>query len=431
MFGLVILAILVTWLLAEIFFYALIRCVLLPKLERPTENQVAWFKKPDDILRGAFQLIKQHSHYYTFHDFVSGFCNKANIKHIHSTHFERFLAWAIYGAHIDNLSAEEKNVVTSLQLDASTVFDMNWAEEASPEITHCKFSLEDLDYIHHPLLLHAFFRMTEWYYTMKHLRTCGYTKQSFGTATYWIKEVPTSSLSPIIIFHGICSGWFSYATLIEGICKNRTVILYDNDSIKHCSMNFHVQTAHELCDNLRGILRLHKIEQITVCGHSWGTFWAGWVVRIVPELINHMVLVDPVCLTIFFPESTYTLLYKPSVSLNDYLVEYFVRGDLSISYVVRRHFIWYNSVLGLDEIPHNMNTTFVLSSDDKLVPFSIVSKMIDDFVKRVGQNCTHITKVVWHNKDHAYGTNDKKCVSELNEIMLKIKRKQTLKPKLD
>jgi pimeloyl-ACP methyl ester carboxylesterase len=402
-----------TWILSEIIFYAFIKYKVLPKLESPPEKQVAWFTRPDEILRYAFQLMTRHSPHYTFHQFVSGFCHMSDIQQIHSTNFEKFLAFSVYQSHIEDLSIAEKEVISSLQTDASVAFDMKWSDEIVPETRHCKFSLEKLDYIHHPLIVHMRFHGAEWMFQITHLISRGYTKKSIGTATYWIKEVPDSPLSPILLFHGICSGWISYSVLIEEIGKNRTVILYDNDSIKHCSMNFHVQTAHELCQNLRELLKQHKIQKITVCGHSWGTFLAGWVVRLAPECIYQLILIDPVCLTIFFPESTYVILYKPSVSFYDYLMEYFVRGDLAITYSVRRQFYWYNSVLRLDEIPEGIRTRFILSDKDELVPFSIASEMIDDFIKERGD--MH-TKVVWHNKGHAYGPIDMNCVKDIMNI---------------
>ena len=53
----------------------------------------------------------------------------------------------------------------------------------------------------------------------------------------------------------------------------------------------------EVVTDVRGILRRHGIRHCAVGGHSYGTIWAGWIIRALREEVKQAILLDPVRLS--------------------------------------------------------------------------------------------------------------------------------------
>lgn len=400
-------------LIFELCYYAYVKLILVPRLETPCQRHTIWFKKPFELVGAVYALLETSSS-YTFEDFLSGFCLKQDVSKISSHTFERLLSWIIYMSHIDDVTTDEKEVITMLQNEATNKFGIDLCPDAASTTAYCKFNLENFDYIHHPFSLLVLVSSFEYFYVYKNLHSVGFKLKEFGTTSYWIREVKDSTVTPLVVFHGICPGWITYDAVISEICVNRTVILYNNYSSRYSTLSydFHVQTAHEVTSTLKGILQQHSLELVTIFGHSWGSFLAGWVIRLAPEIVFHVILADPVCLTFVLPDTTYYILYKPPENFQDYLVKYFVRGDLVITHTLHRFFGWHNFFLELSDIPDSVGVTIAMSTDDELIPFKVLSEMVDRFVeKRTASNCFHTSKIVWKDKAHAYGTYEQKTMA--------------------
>ena len=50
----------------------------------------------------------------------------------------------------------------------------------------------------------------------------------------------------------------------------------------------------EVVADLRCILGKHGIRHCAVGGHSYGTIWAGWIIRALREHVKQAILLDPV-----------------------------------------------------------------------------------------------------------------------------------------
>ena len=111
-------------------------------------------------------------------------------------------------------------------------------------------------------------------------------------------------------------------------------------------------------------------------------YLAGWVIRINPQVVQHLVLVDPVCFVATFPETCYTVLYKPSVTTEDRLLAYFLRADLTLSHTLHRTTAWYNIYFSFDYIPDDIAVTVGLASGDILLSFAALDKMSDMFIEK-------------------------------------------------
>ena len=79
---------------------------------------------------------------------------------------------------------------------------------------------------------------------------------------------------------------------------------------------------------------------MSIVSHSWGTFLAGWIARLKPELVSHLTLIEPIAINVELFETTFSVLYKQGCGLDEVLMYLFVRNDITISNNLRRHFAW-------------------------------------------------------------------------------------------
>jgi pimeloyl-ACP methyl ester carboxylesterase len=118
-------------------------------------------------------------------------------------------------------------------------------------------------------------------------------------------------------------------------------------------------------------------EPIDFIGHSYGSFVINYVVQTSPEIIRKIALIDPVALTIILPKSPYELMYRAPVQFADHLLNYFVRSDLNISHMLKRHFCWYNGAIPFHEIPPHIQTIIGIATDDILIDFDTLNYLLD------------------------------------------------------
>src|SRR3546814_675759 len=88
------------------------------------------------------------------------------------------------------------------------------------------------------------------------------------------------------MFHGICSGWIAYLSLIYEYAKNpnRAILLVDYPYIT-MKMRFDVLPPEIFIERVCGILEKHHIARTAVVGHSYGTVIATWLVHARPDVV--------------------------------------------------------------------------------------------------------------------------------------------------
>jgi hypothetical protein len=122
-----------------------------------------------------------------------------------------------------------------------------------------------------------------------------------------------------------------------------------------------VRAQANLVELVRGVCERHKLSSICVCGHSFGSIYAGWVLRGLPSLVKQAAFVDPVCLLLCLPTVSYAFLYKRFSPVHDHhnqelrglswrdaltrlvleaIVYYGMAREVTVSNAIRRHFWW-------------------------------------------------------------------------------------------
>lgn len=204
-------------------------------------------------------------------------------------------------------------------------------------------TLDEIPVIHRPLFMYIGIAVSD---SFAHfiLGLMGFQRLEFKDTTYHYRA-PASAREaglPVTIFHGICSGWIAYLSLIYEYCKdrNRPILLVDYPFIT-MKMRFDVQPPEVFVERVCGILEKHRIARTAVVGHSYGTVLATWLVHARPDVVAQLTLMDAVCLLLALPEVAYNFLHRPPKTPHEWVIHVLASREISISHVLRRHFWWY------------------------------------------------------------------------------------------
>jgi len=407
----------------EFCFYIYIYYILLPTLQ-PLQNGYKNIIEDPIILSDKFCNLIDSLESYNFDDFLSGWLltksyNKCDYKDVMASNVDSLFAWVVFNLHLNDLSESELKIIKNI----TNKFDGLKKEEGiNLSLIHANYSLVPIKHIYHPLIIYIIF----WCYVKLghlmclHNKGFVYCKTNYNM-TYWYRK-GSENISPLFIFHGINSlGWSLYSQLIEALGSNRTIILINYDAIKPCTLNIKVIDPYTLNKNIIDIIEKYKFNKISLFGHSWGTFIVGWIIKQIPEYILNITLIDPVALTINFPDTAYTMFYKPSKTITDYLLRYFLTYDITISYNIQRHFEWHNAVIYLEDIPDNIGLVIGVALKDNFLCSYVAVEIIDKFIiKRNNTKAAPIRKIVWDNFMHADSIMNLEAINNIAEIVNQI-----------
>ena len=194
----------------EILYYIIAKCWLAPRLGRKVEPQKAWFKSVDVLVKDVFDALKSIEDAYSFEAFLHGSFLRAPVSQIQGGNFDSFLCWALYTKKIEQVTDEEESNIVSHRRRIEKQFNMSWTDETTPGIKHIQFNLDDLGYVHHPLILKGLIGSMELHSDITNFYWNGFRRETAGSSTYWYREMPGSQNTPLVFFHG--------ASLMSFVC---------------------------------------------------------------------------------------------------------------------------------------------------------------------------------------------------------------------
>jgi pimeloyl-ACP methyl ester carboxylesterase len=103
-----------------------------------------------------------------------------------------------------------------------------------------------------------------------------------------------------------------------------------------------VPTVDEVAEVVVSILNRNDISSCCLIGHSYGTAVGSRLLQQVPERIQQLCLIDPICFTMFMPNLLRNFLYESPRSgswLGDFMMVSAAR-DLHVSATLSRRFFW-------------------------------------------------------------------------------------------
>lgn len=212
------------------------------------------------------------------------------------------------------------------------------------------------------------------YLTHIGLLLMGFAKHKLKGTAYFVYEPlrpREKSLAPILFFHGIGLGITPYFRFIYSLMMlGHPVVLVEH---RHVSMRlcFSCPTVDDCVEAVAAMLDTQGYKKCIVVSHSYGTFVSSRFLRLHPERIQAMCLIDPVCCSMHNPKLLKNFVYRGVDYKN--VVNAMVTGatlaiarDPGISSAVSRGFRWPDLNLWPDLV--GKNSMFVLSGKDNMVP---------------------------------------------------------------
>jgi pimeloyl-ACP methyl ester carboxylesterase len=111
-------------------------------------------------------------------------------------------------------------------------------------------------------------------------------------------------------------------------------------------------TRSRMLKALAIILRTHAFRSYVVCGHSYGTVIAAYMMRepTFAEDAAGWILVDPIPFLLHQPSVAYNFVYRQPKAANEWQLWYFASRDPDIARALARHFFWTESILWKEDL---------------------------------------------------------------------------------
>ena len=193
--------------------------------------------------------------------------------------------------------------------------------------------------------------------------------------------------APILFVHGVGLGLTPYVPLILELAKllpRRPVLLLE---ARHVSVGLAPRAAStdEVATAARTVLATHGWTSAACVGHSYGTFVLSRLAQTAPEVVQSLVLLDPVCMLTIYPQLLKNFVYKPpsawSAGARAALAavdsaRFLFSRDLTVAEAFCRRFAWHRECLWPQDSPPDGRTLLVLAAADDLVPCELVTRVL-------------------------------------------------------
>lgn len=360
----------VLWLVLEAIFYFVVTHFMIPQLQKyrkPVPTEVP----PIEFFMQILSVVDTLPN-YSFKNYFEGFFHGSPLEDIHEDNLKSFLAWGMFGKSLLDLDDTERRGASELLTRIQEKYpEMKNIEPGfNGKVSHCAVTIEPVSHIHRPMILYFTNMLTEVLFNQICLIPAGFSFFEVEGLSYWYRKGDSSicKLPPFLILHGISPGWSIYYQLIRifSTDPHRSILLVDLDAVKVKSMFFFMPSVQQFSTSVRAILRRHNIDKVSLVGHSFGSITTAWLVQQAPDIIYHITLLDPVSVLLFLPDAAAKLIYGVPKTWMQYFLYYFVAREITISYALRRNFVWHQNILWVENIPCNVGVVMGLAMEDEI-----------------------------------------------------------------
>lgn len=383
------------------------------------------------------------SDHISIEEFFEGWFHGAPIASIKRTNVEEFIAYGFHCARLEDLTPDERAAVSHYVERIESKYGSTFEPGHNPDVAFMAHLWEPLRVLHKPLALHALaegMRVATdgalWAAGFKQGRTaCGFRYWvkpalvggggSSGTATPTATTATTTPSSfrlaslgglarrrragrlrscdsassldaagatdpdtaPILFVHGVGLGLTPYIPLILELARllpRRPVLLLE---ARHVSVGLAPRAAStdEVAAAARAVLAAHGWASAACVGHSYGTFVLSRLAQTAPDVVQSLVLLDPVCMLTIYPQLLKNFVYKPpsawSAGARAALAavdsaRFLFSRDLTVAEAFCRRFAWHRECLWPQDSPADGRTLLVLAAADDLVPCELVTRVL-------------------------------------------------------
>ncbi|KAF6264039.1 hypothetical protein COO60DRAFT_1698505 [Scenedesmus sp. NREL 46B-D3] len=188
---------------------------------------------------------------------------------------------------------------------------------------------------------------------------------------------PAAARVPLLVLHGVGAGLLPYLGVVLNLtAAGQPMVL---PVWKQVSMRLmrHIPTVDDSVGVVLAALQRHGLGSVAVLGHSYGSLVAARLVRVAPQAVRSLAVVDPVCFAMHMPNLVKYFLYSAHVSGN-WVADAFIallRSEIHCARNFTRNFFWATINLFDEHLPEH--TLVVLSGTDLLCPTAYVRQWLE------------------------------------------------------
>ncbi|KAG6012068.1 hypothetical protein E4U54_007751 [Claviceps lovelessii] len=174
---------------------------------------------------------------------------------------------------------------------------------------------------------------------------------------YWFKPHSCPTQRPLIFWHGIGIGLWTYVTFLIQLGTSAGegdvgLIVPEVLSVS-CRLTEAPPRKDELLRMIATILDHHRQwKTFTLVSHSYGSVLTTHMLHspIFQRHIASVVLIDPVTILLHLPDVAYNFTRRPPKRANEWQLWYFASTDLGVAYSLGRHFFWRDNILWREDL---------------------------------------------------------------------------------
>ncbi|KAH7324367.1 hypothetical protein B0I35DRAFT_406183 [Stachybotrys elegans] len=335
---------------------------------------------PPDKRRELFNLCLNNVS--CMETYLQGWFMGAKMHDIQRDNVREFLLWAFFDTQDDDLDAGDSRVEHELD-EYIAVVEKRLGRPLKPGRGPAKSLRLTLDSVH------ATYRGLTWYAViflvdqLTHLAMSWYGFQYHARAPsevlkmfpprpqellcrqrsptpglgYWHYPHTDSSKRPVVFFHGIGVGLWTYVRFLREICTSHA----DGGSVGVIAVELlpvSFRLTNPLPDKASFITQMSKILKhhgwgsYSITSHSFGSVLTTHMIHSTEagSRAASAVLIDPVTISLHLPSVAYNFTRRSPKRANEWQLWYFASTDPAVALSLGRHFFWRENIMWEDEL---------------------------------------------------------------------------------
>jgi len=292
---------------------------------------------------------------------------------------EEWLSWGFFTTNFACLSEEKKVEIEQYVTNIEEKLGHKLVPGHDGLVRPFKFSVEPIDSQHRPLFYYFFSHG----FLQRMVAPLAYFFKGFGSLkstpsfNFYVRKALDGSKAPIVLIHGMGVGVIPYLQLVQDLLvageEKHDIILLELPCVSQ-QVTTHQLLPEDFLRDLQLMMESEGISAARFVGHSYGTMCLAWIAKNAPCIAESFAFLDPGC---FFLHDTTTLraiLYKEANDDAEMLFKYFLRSELFFNLHCRRHFLWLDNILFLEDISENTPALILVSELDDVMPVESICK---------------------------------------------------------
>ncbi|KAF5586956.1 alpha beta hydrolase fold family [Fusarium subglutinans] len=249
--------------------------------------------------------------------------------------------------------------------------------------------------------------------------------------SYWHRPHTAEDKLPVVFFHGIGIGLWTYVRFLAGLHKtgdgNGSVGVI---ALEILPISFRLTPAildkAEFLAHMTSILEHHCWHKFALVSHSYGSVLTTHMLHepSFQHRVPSVVLIDPVTIMLHLPEVAYNFTRRQPRRANEWQLWYFASTDPGVALCLGRHFFWRENILWKEDLLGTQSdghparhVAVTLSGRDLIVDTTAVAEYLGVDLGNgrsgmVAESHNGVEVVMFPKLDHAQVFDDRWMVSQ-------------------